>query len=149
MQQTCIRMEIMNPFDFITKLKQEGFRITNSRRALVEIFFANKKPLTIHQITELFNKKQIAVNKTTIYRELAFLVKYGFIHELQIANNIVHYELADQLHHHHFVCNSCGKIQDIILEDEHKFFKKLLKSKNFLVDEHSLEFFGQCRNCKS
>ena len=139
----------MNPFDFITKLKQEGFRITTARRALVEIFFANKKPLTIHQIIELLKEKQIDVNKTTIYRELAFLVKYGFIHELQIANNIVHYELEDQLHHHHFVCNSCGNIQDIILEDEHKFFKKLLKSKNFLVYEHSLEFFGQCKSCKS
>ena|SRR3990167_4131584 len=138
----------MNPFDFITKLKQEGFRITSARRALIEIFLANKKPLTIHQITGLFNEKQIDVNKTTIYRELAFLVKYGFIHELQIANNIVHYELADQLHHHHFVCSSCGKIQDIILEDERKIFKKLLKSKNFLVYEHSLEFFGRCISCQ-
>ncbi len=101
----------MTAFDFITKLKQEGFRITTARRAIVEIFFSNKKPLTIHQITRFLEKKHIVVNKTTVYRELAFLVKYGFIHELQIANNIVHYELEDQLHHHHLVCKSCGNIE--------------------------------------
>jgi len=139
----------MNPLDFIAKLKKEAFRITSARRALVEMFFSHKKPLTIHQIFQLLKEKKVIVNKTTIYRELDFLVKYGFIHELQIANNIVHYELAEQDHHHHLICNTCGDIQDVILAAEQKLFNELLTTNNFQVNEHSLEFFGQCKNCQS
>lgn len=139
----------MAPFDFITKLKQEGFRITAARRAIVEIFFTHKKPLTIHQITEFLEEKHIIVNKTTIYRELTFLVQYGFIHELQIASNIVYYELSDQLHHHHLICNDCGTIEDIQLQNERRLFTTLLNKNNFLIQEHSLEFYGQCKNCQS
>ncbi len=136
----------MNSFDFISKLKREGFRITSARRALVEMFFDNKKPITIHQITEFLKKKNVIVNKTTIYRELDFLAKYGFIHELQIANNIVHYELLDQDHHHHLICNNCGNIEDISFSEKNLIHDVAMKSK-FTVERHHLEFFGLCVNC--
>jgi Fur family ferric uptake transcriptional regulator len=55
--------------------------------------------------------------------------------------------IDEKNHHHHLVCNSCGKIEDIRL-NEQKFIKEVAVKSQFLVDHHHLEFFGYCSNCQ-
>lgn len=88
-------------------------------------------------------------NKTTVYRELEFLKKMGYVKELTLRNDVALYELSGP-HHHHFVCVECGMVRDIEVKDESFSCeeRRLEREEGFRVLDHSLEFFGHCWNCR-
>ena len=90
--------------------------------------------------------KKIKANKTTIYRELDKFVSDGLINEVEFGDGKKRYEI-EKSHHHHLVCKSCGKIENIEI-DEEKLLKKIKAQSTFLIEKHSIEFFGKCSTCK-
>lgn len=89
-------------------------------------------------------------NKSTIYRELLFLMQQGIVVEVQLRPDITHYELAGQVHHHHLVCNRCDGVEDVVLGDDlHQLEAQIAIGKRFKVERHSLEFYGLCGKCQT
>lgn len=132
----------------IASLRQKGFRITNIRRKLIEIFLAEKKPLSVQELIEKLGEKDITANKTTIYREVYFLQEQNILVEIDFGDRKKRYESADSEHHHHVVCLKCSKVQDIQLEsDLSEEQKKIEQETNFTITNHALEFFGLCKTC--
>ena len=133
----------------IDQLKKTGERITPTREALLEIFCRHLKPQTSQELLLSLEKKGFKVNKTTIYRQLEVLTKVGLIKEINFADRAKHYELASDNHHHHLVCQSCNKVEDVNLDNDlDKQEQTILKKNHFKVLQHSLEFFGLCGKCK-
>lgn len=99
---------------------------------------------------ELFIKLKKAGHKldiTTIYRNLETLVNGNVLSMTRFADGVARYELyEDSKHHHHAVCDSCGKIIDIEF-DEKLLIHQVNKQTNFRIDRHILEFFGRCSDC--
>ena len=90
------------------------------------------------------------VNKTTIYRELAFLKKQNIILELQFDDNTKRYEIMPANHHHHIVCVRCEKVEDVVLEKDLDAEEKVItQNKKFQILHHSLEFYGICKMCQT
>lgn len=55
--------------------------------------------------------------------------------------------IFDRHHHHHIVCRTCGKIENVeacILGE----LEKMLAQKGYTDLSHSLEFFGVCESCR-
>ena len=126
-----------------------SYRLTSTRKKLMKMFSDKRRPLTAHKIMDLLTKESIEVNKTTVYRELAFLLKKGFIRELHISMEQRYYESTFLKHHHHLICERCGKIKDVTLsKDLQKEEKRLELEKGFKISSHSLEFFGLCADCR-
>ena len=125
------------------------FRITPARLGLIEIFESTEKPLSVARIISSLSDKKINVNKTTVYRELDFLLDIGKITEVIISSGKKYYETSGSKHHHHLICRGCGIIKDVVLEndlgDEET---KIEKHNSFKIQNHSLEFFGLCANCQ-
>lgn len=135
--------------DPLSALQERGFRLTRARRAVVEFLVRTDAPQSIPEILESFQGKGLAFNKTTVYRELAFLVKEGIAKEVRISDEKRYYELAGD-HHHHTVCVRCGDIRDVVFHENLMPIERILSEKDgFQVLEHSLEFFGFCSQCKS
>lgn len=134
----------------LSLLKKEGVKITNTRKLLLEFLTSVSSPVSVFDILEFFSKKKNPVNKTTIYRELEFLLGKEIVRSVYIDEKQMKYELASD-HHHHLVCQKCEKVEEISLEEMEKVFtsfeKKLLKKHSFKNIIHSLEFFGVCKNC--
>ena len=124
-----------------------NYRITPARKKIIEIFSDKTNPLSAQKVSLLLTNKNIEVNKTTIYRELDFLLKNGFITELHINSGKKFYESSKLKHHHHLICNHCGVIEDITLKRDLAGEEKRLElEKRFKISNHSLEFFGLCAN---
>ncbi len=124
-------------------------RSTPIRTALLAILGRNKKPLTPQEILFFLDKKGFKVNKTTVYRQLETLMTSQILNEVNLADRVKRYELADKHgHHHHLVCVKCGGIEDVVLSNDLKRQEKMIWQKNkFKVSQHSLEFFGTCHKC--
>ncbi len=111
------------------------------KKQLVSLLEKSEIPVSVPEIL-----KKIKANKTTIYRELDQFLLEGKISEVDFGDGKKRYEL-EKSHHHHLVCKSCGKIENIEI-DENKFLKNVNNKSNFLIEKHSIEFFGKCINCQ-
>lgn len=134
----------------ISQLRSQGERITSLRTALVDILGQCDQPLSVLDIQKYLIKRGLKPNKTTIYRQLAVLMEYQVIHEIRLHDRTKRYELnKDTHHHHHLVCVQCKKIEDVnFKEDLERQEKVIFQKKQFKVLQHSLEFFGLCKNCQ-
>jgi Fe2+ or Zn2+ uptake regulation protein len=146
----------MTAQEIISTLKQKKFKITKVRSGIVSQFTQAKSPVAAKDLLEFFheqgmknNERSSTPNKTTIYRELAFLLSQNIIKEIEFGEGQKRYELEDFKHHHHLICLKCRKVEDIELEtDLDKEEARFLKENGFKVVNHSLEFFGYCKNCR-
>lgn len=133
----------------IKQLKNSGERLTAVRHALIEILSHSHKPLSVQELLKSLSKKKITVNKTTVYRQLAAMMRSYIIEEVRLTDRSVRYELAESRHHHHLVCLKCHKIEDVSFDEDFKRQEKIIKKKTgFTITQHSLEFFGMCAVCQ-
>jgi len=140
----------MKTLELTDRLKNRGFRITKQRLSILEALMEANKPLTPKEI--IFKVRKVtSADKATIYRNLEFLLQNRIIKEVYFNDNYIRYELAQKKHHHHIVCKGCSKIiavelrgvEELILKTEIKIQRKL----RFKKIDHSIEFFGYCKNC--
>ena len=128
------------------KLRQNGFRVTGQRQKILDSLMPF--PQSVAEIYSSLNKKGISVDMATIYRTLDCFIYLGIVGETHFKDKISKYELISiNYHHHHLICDKCGSIEDIPLDD--KFLvDEVNKHTNFKVKSHALEFFGICGKCQ-
>jgi Fur family ferric uptake transcriptional regulator len=132
----------------ISSLREKGFKITKVRSGIVEKFINAAIPLSAKDLLSEFHQEGLKINKTTVYRELDFLLSENIIKEIEFGEGQKRYELEDFKHHHHLICLNCRKVEDIELKtDLQKEEARFLKQNDFKVINHSLEFFGYCKDC--
>lgn len=134
----------------LSELSSEGFRATKIRTSMIELFMSVKGPVSASEIMSALKKKKISFNKATIYRELAFLKERGLVLEVRLPHERGRrFEAAHEAHHHHLICVSCKKIEDIVLQKElEEQENEIYRSTGFQVLGHTLEFTGLCPGCR-
>jgi Fur family ferric uptake transcriptional regulator len=58
------------------------------------------------------------------------------------------FEWAERPHHHHLVCDDCGRTVDIEDRDFGFSGARLRARTGFLVEHHSIELEGTCPDCQ-
>ena len=137
----------MNTDLTISGLQDKGHKITKVRREVVKIFSDTSVPLSANQIEEKLSRVGVNVNKTTIYRELQFLLNNGYLIKVYLHPNEVSYESSELKHHHHLVCEICGNVDKVTNCLAKELEEGVLKKKGFKTARHSLEFYGTCADC--
>lgn len=133
----------MNVLD---ELKNKGHRLTKPRKELLKVL--RGYPLTVQEIFSSLQKKKINIDLASVYRSLELFVEMGVVHVIQFGEDKKRFELVESdNHHHHLVCNYCGTIQNITL-DEKILLKQVAANSEFKIDHHHLEFFGRCKKCQ-
>lgn len=122
-------------------------RQTKTRNALTKIFINSHEPVTAGELIKKLKIKHLEVNKTTVYRQLESLKNLNFIKEVTFRDGRQRFEIVEDHCHHHVVCQSCGKVADVDI-DEQKLISSVKKQVAFKIDSHSIEFFGLCNSCK-
>jgi len=128
-------------------LAEHGYRVTEGRVELLTLLRNSLEPLTASEIHLRMNH---SIDKATLYRALEDFVVSKIVAKVNLQDGVAYYELLHlDHHHHHIVCENCGKIEDIESCDQVSLQKKVLRSsKHFkIVNSHSLEFFGLCHAC--
>jgi Fe2+ or Zn2+ uptake regulation protein len=141
----------MDTVSVLETLKARGVRKTRTRTAILTIFLSLQKPLSAFDVKYELEKIGLIVNKTTVYRELSFLLKENLLIEVKLRLDITLYESAFLNHHHHLVCENCGSISDIIcteLKSPLKTLERRILVQGFEINKHDLEFYGKCGACK-
>ena len=130
-------------------LKSSGSKMTRVRAAAVDAFARHAAPMTALELGAALAAGGLKVNKTTLYREIAFLKDKGVIDEIVFGDRSSRFELRGGGHHHHLVCVRCDRVIDVELDrDLESQERSIARRTGFAVLRHSLEFFGLCPKCK-
>lgn len=128
------------------------FKKTIARTAISNILNKAKKPIDAVEIIEKLKRKNIRIDRVTVYRNINLLVNKGLVCKVEFNEGKYRYESASLPHHHHIICTQCGKINDIESDSLHNEIDKISKTVcvnfNFEIKEHKVEFFGKCKTCK-
>lgn len=134
--------------DLYKTLKQMGLKATPTRITVLSYVNKTKYPFDIEEINTSLKKKDMKTDIVTIYRTLHVFESMGIIKKVELSEGKFRYESSTLPHHHHFICEHCGEIEDIgncIIPGSEK---KIEKEKDVHIRRHSLEFFGLCAQCK-
>lgn len=134
--------------DLISDLKSGGFRLTKVRKAIIKELDLAQKPLSAAELMARLEEHGLHPHKTSVYREIGFLLDRSIIQKLTFGERQDRFELTAFAHHHHAVCQRCGEIEDVGCGDEIRRIEAELKRKGFNVSTHLVEFFGLCEKCQ-
>ncbi len=105
-------------------------------------------PLSASQIYSNLKSAGSDIDRATLYRTLNCFVGLGLVGKTQFKGKEAKYELIDEKnHHHHLICDHCGSVSDIPLNED-VLIKGVEGKTKFRVLSHTLEFYGLCRNCQ-
>ena len=82
----------------------------------------------------------------TVYRNLTLLADMGEISRLRVGDGVDHFD-ADTSPHYHFVCNDCGSVVDLEMEDIDSILNVASMNFNGQITGHITYFYGSCENC--
>ena len=131
----------------ITLLRKEGFRITEQRKAILEVLARAESPMSADECFAGLTK--VKCDLVTIYRCLEQFEKTGIV-ELGVRENGTRvYCLGhghEGGHHHHLTCRKCGHAErvDICMGNE---LEELARGHGFTNITHVMEVFGLCPSC--
>ncbi|MBM3133161.1 MAG: transcriptional repressor [Chloroflexi bacterium] len=128
-------------------LKEKGYRLTPQRSMIVDVLHNAEKHITPEEIHRQVSARFPEVNKSTVYRTLDVLKKLDLVDETDLGGNKLYYHHADHGHHHHLICQRCGRAIEIDEKAFDPFKKTLMQKYNFVPDIRHLAIFGECVSC--
>jgi Fur family ferric uptake transcriptional regulator len=130
------------------ELRKVDLKATPARIGVLSALEETKRPLDVSSVQEYLKQHRIKADKVTVFRIMNSLTQKGLAIPIQLNEGKLRYEHVSNANHHHFICESCGAIEDIADCNIEALEKTLRIKKGLLVKRHSLEFFGLCRNCQ-
>ncbi len=129
----------------ITKILKSGkLKVTPIRLKLMDELEHTREPLRAKDLV-----KKVKSDIVTVYRNLESLMGLGLVAQVFLDQKEAYFELKSG-HHHHAICENCGKVSDIHDLGHKKLDEEALKVSDFAkINRHSLEFFGLCKPCAS
>lgn len=129
-------------------LKAKGLKLTPQRRLILDIIHDTQAHLTAEEILDYVQSRAPGVNKSTVYRTLELLEELGCVYKSELDNRFI-YHHAEEGHHHHLVCQSCGKsiecTEDLFLPIESTINDRY----GFKADLRHVVVSGFCMDCRA
>jgi Fur family transcriptional regulator, ferric uptake regulator len=133
----------------IASLHAKGHRNSGARRAVVELLGRQDCCLTAQEIFDQLREEGRRVGIASVYRVLEQLSKDGFVQRIDIGAGTTRFEPlhADGEHHHHLVCDDCGKVEAFEDDELERALRKVEGRTGYSVAGHEVVLRGACETC--
>ena len=125
-------------------LEGSGLRCTPQRYAVMAFLMEQNRHPTAAEILEAINRADPRSSRATTYNNLRDLVQAGLVREVAVEGRAARFD-AKGMRHHHFICDRCGKVEDIEWYDVPRPRSGSLGKR--ILRECELIFRGLCTKC--
>ena len=132
--------------DLVSSLREEGFRITPQRIAIVDYLLKTVDHPSADRIHKVIQRKYPMVSLSTVYKTLELLKEKRLVNEIEVDGETRFDAHTDE--HINLVCMNCGKIDDVDEDVLKNIQARAAKKSKYLILKSSFELFGYCNNCK-
>ena len=119
-------------------------RKTRQKEAIRSAFITADRPLSPEETLAYAQQQVDGISIATVYRNIGALVEDKWLMPVEIPGESTRYEVAGKEHHHHFHCNTCGKVFE--LQGCNIQVKPKLPV-GFRVTGHEYFVYGVCADC--
>ncbi|WP_284336366.1 ferric iron uptake transcriptional regulator [Comamonas sp. NoAH] len=134
----------------IEDLKSTGLKATLPRLKILEIFQGGKqRHMTAEDVFRVLLDERSDIGLATVYRVLTQFEQAGILLRSNFESGKAVYELNEGQHHDHFVCTSCGKVEEFYDPEIEKRQQMIADQMGWSIQDHSMSLYGQCADCSS
>lgn len=132
----------------IDELKSTGLKATLPRLKILEIFQKGaQRHMTAEDVFRVLLEERSDIGLATVYRVLTQFEQAGILIRSNFESGKAVYELNEGQHHDHFVCTSCGKVEEFYDPEIEKRQQLIANEMGWTIQDHSMSLYGQCAEC--
>ena len=125
-------------------LEDGRLRCTPQRYAVMAFLMEGTRHPTAAEIFAAVNRTDPRCSRASTYNNLRDLVQAGLVREVAVEGRAARFD-AKGMPHHHFICDRCGKVEDMEWYDVPKPASGSLGKR--ILRECELIFRGLCAQC--
>jgi Fe2+ or Zn2+ uptake regulation protein len=133
---------------WLEKLQESGYRLTGSRRTVVEIVAHSERALSPLEIYDLARAQHESLGLVTVYRTLEKLEDLHLIQRVHQPEGCQAFIAAFTGHQHLILCSRCGRVQFFDGDNLDGLFQNIGQQTGYQVRDHWLQLFGLCAGCQ-
>lgn len=123
-------------------------RSTTQRTAIIEALADSPEFRSAQDLHAALRTAGSSVGLATVYRALQDMAAGGDLDTVRTATGEVLYRQCERAgHHHHLVCRSCGRTQELAAPMVEKWAAGVAKEYGYTDIDHQVELFGLCAEC--
>ena len=127
-------------------LASEGRKAGGARRAVVELLAGQSCCLSAQEVADRLRGR---VGVASVYRALDLLAREGLVQRIELGDGVARFEriVPGGDHHHHVVCERCGRLTPFEDEDLERAMHRLAGRLAHTVRGHDVLIRGECSSC--
>jgi len=130
----------------LDRLSSAGHRRGGAREAVIGLLDGQPCALSALEIEDAL-KGGRRVGRASVYRVLDELVSLDLVSRVDVGDGVVRYEPQRSQHHHHLVCDGCGRLTPFEDDALEQAIRRLADRVAFDVSDHDVTLHGSCERC--
>ena len=123
-------------------------RLTRQRLIVAEALAKGRVALSAQELHARIRSERQRIGLATVYRALEAQVADGMATRLERPGHVYVYVPCVPEHHHHLVCASCQRVEDVSEEIVRPMLRSVRARHGFKVDHAQLDLYGLCARCR-
>ncbi|WP_344918264.1 Fur family transcriptional regulator [Streptosporangium oxazolinicum] len=132
--------------EFEEVLRGKGLRRTIPRMMILSILVESSTHLSASRLHHLVTAAQPTISISTVYRNVTAMTEHGLLHGVEYAGQ-TRFGIA-AAPHHHVLCERCGVLADVAVEDLAQTATNLMARTGFEISPSGQVLRGRCRQCR-
>jgi Fur family transcriptional regulator, ferric uptake regulator len=131
------------------ELRAAGYRAGSARREVIRFLNSQSCCLGAQEIHDELRASGRAIGLASVYRVLDALTERGLLQRLEFGDGVARFEPIrdDHSHHHHLVCDGCGKVETFSDERLERALRDVESKSGYAVAVHDVVLRGACTAC--
>ena len=134
----------------LDSLQARGLRNGGARRAVIEHLGDQSCCRSAQEIFDGIRADGRPVGIASVYRALDQLVELELVQRVELGDGIARFEPShvDGEHHHHLVCDACGKVEPFEDPALESAIERVAGGRGYAVAAHDIVLRGACEDCR-
>lgn len=133
----------------LDELSSAGHRSGGARRTVVDFIARQSCCLSAQEMFDRLRAEGAQIGIASVYRVLDLLAERRLVQRLDVGGGVARYEaiLPGGEHHHHLVCDDCGRVEAFSDEPLERALHALGGRVGYEVEGHEVVLHGACADC--
>ena len=127
------------------RLREAGYRAGAARSSVIAFLDAQTCCVGAQEIHAALGAQ---VGLASVYRVLDTLVEQSLVQRVDVGDGVVRFEPVRADHHHHLVCDECGKVERFADPQLERAIHAVEEKSGYSVVAHDVVLRGACEECK-
>lgn len=133
--------------DWTKLLRSHGMQVTAQRLAILRVVAATPH-CTADDAAEVVRIELGTISRQAVYDALNLLVEKRLLRRIQPAGSAALYEDRVGDNHHHVICKSCGRAEDVDCALGSAPCLIAASDSGYQIEEAEVIYWGLCPNCR-